>query len=1275
MRTQLKVKVFVVLIGISMLLFGILSSKPPVSMGASYIQSPNSQIRYAGAFNNPTYGTGSVVIDMEVGPTTVSGYINFTNQPGNSALCGAGAFTGTRNGDVIQFGFTSHDPDPGCSTFDGWIFNVSGTLSGNQIVNGSYSVNGENGTFSAAQTTPYTGRFLNPTYGTGGPVQLDIVLETSSVTGYINFSNDPGGGTLCGAGSFIGTRSGDTIQFSFISNDLDSGCTIDDGWVFNVNGTLSGNQIEGSYSIPIIGEGGTFSVATPASDAPFKVYNDVNYVGDWCYSVYPQTNNIHSSCNNKISSVYLDPGWSVKVYRDQDQTGPNACLNQSDGDLRDNTFTDGTPMHDTISSFILYNQTGCNGSLSPGYPLEVYNDADYSGSRCYSSEAETANIHWSCNDKISSILLRSGWSIRVYRDQNQSGPSVCVNSSDANLSENTFSDGSGVNDAISSFVLYDQNNCAGSSAAYPLMVYHDVAYVGGWCYSSHPETENIHPYCNDLISSVLLEPGWSMRVYRDHNQSGPSTCLNGSDNDLTNNTFDDGTPMNDAISSFVLYDEAACSGETSPYPFVVYNDAGYNGSLCYSIQPETNNIHTSCNDQISALKLHSGWSVRVYRDQNQGGTSVCFTGSDSDLSDNTFDDGTAMNDAVSSFALYHQVNCPVPTGWVLRTQDQGFDTCAAPPVATMQTWREYSPYKYVGIYIGGSSRACPQKDLSPAWLSQVADQGWDFIPIWVGPQAPCTTFGNQLSTNTTTAKAQGITEARGAVDAAYSLGLTNAAKGGTVIYYDMERYDTSNVACRNAVDAFLEGWVSELQAYNNIAGVYGSPYNAVYWNDNTPRPDAIWFAIWDNANPNQRIYNPDAAIYDIWNFSNDLWRAARIRQYDGDHTETWGNIGINIDINVADGLVASVDQTRSTLSHHATVPVIQVSDLSQSNIQEIHFFTQSVGWLLSDSQIFWTTTSGEQWNGITPKTDAGARIVSTFFLDSQHGWAVSASNNGTSLRVFRTVNGGRSWQSTLLTGFVPDNGDSAHAVYLDFVDQQTGWITIKLPAGVNFSRGLLFRTTDGGMTWAEQSLPIGDPVHFISSSIGWVAGGPAGDQLYVSRDGGETWRLQVILPSENLNRDLHYGLPVFETTKDGVIPIIADNAIERKAYIYATHDGGETWKLADILSMNAQVAHGKPMMDLLDSSHWIVVGSNTASNLPANTFILDFVTSDIGWVYTRNGTCATEIKKRSDAFGSDGFNCSVEEELLRTIDGGQTWIAVNIPYKSSIYLPLILRNQ
>src|SRR5450631_1407710 len=111
---------------------------------------------------------------------------------------------------------------------------------------------------------------------------------------------------------------------------------------------------------------------------------------------------------------------------------------------------------------------------------------------------------------------------------------------------------------------------------------------------------------------------------------------------------------------------------------------------------------------------------------------------------------------------------------------RGFDACAAPFEGTMTTWYLNSTpmYKWIGIYIGGSTRSCSQQYLTKQWVSDNSGTGWNYAPIWVGRQlgvgdgCGSRSYGSYISTNTTTAMQQGETEGQQAVAAAQNLGFS-----------------------------------------------------------------------------------------------------------------------------------------------------------------------------------------------------------------------------------------------------------------------------------------------------------------------------------------------------------------------------------------------------------------------------------------------------------------------------------------------------------------------
>lgn len=115
-----------------------------------YRNGPNPLSRvFYGIFTNTTVNLGgTVTIDIAIGTNTVSGYIDFTEYPGTSALCGAGNFTGTRNGDQVEFSFYANDPDPGCSWQRDQYFRINALLSENNMrMNGTYYAGNQQGVF------------------------------------------------------------------------------------------------------------------------------------------------------------------------------------------------------------------------------------------------------------------------------------------------------------------------------------------------------------------------------------------------------------------------------------------------------------------------------------------------------------------------------------------------------------------------------------------------------------------------------------------------------------------------------------------------------------------------------------------------------------------------------------------------------------------------------------------------------------------------------------------------------------------------------------------------------------------------------------------------------------------------------------------------------------------------------------------------------------------------------------------------------------------------
>jgi len=215
---------------------------------------------------------------------------------------------------------------------------------------------------------------------------------------------------------------------------------------------------------------------------------------------------------------------------------------------------------------------------------------------------------------------------------------------------------------------------------------------------------------------------------------------------------------------------------------------------------------------------------------------------------------------------------------VTNYHGRGFDACTAPSEAVMHTWWVDSPYAAVGIYIGGSDAACSQPNLTPAWLRDVAAQGWHFIPLYVGPQAA---FG-ELSKNSSAS--QGTAAATDAAHQAQRLGFGPKSP----IYYDMEGYSPGQ---STRVLRFLSAWSTRLHALGYSSGVYSSSSSGIadlagqYGRGVYTMPDVIYDALWNGqANTFDSVFGPGQ-----WTNHH------RLHQYRGNVTQTYGGVTINID--------------------------------------------------------------------------------------------------------------------------------------------------------------------------------------------------------------------------------------------------------------------------------------------------------------------------------------------------------------------------------------------
>jgi len=308
---------------------------------------------------------------------------------------------------------------------------------------------------------------------------------------------------------------------------------------------------------------------------------------------------------------------------------------------------------------------------------------------------------------------------------------------------------------------------------------------------------------------------------------------------------------------------------------------------------------------------------------------------------------------------------------------------------------------------------------------------------------------------------------------------------------------------------------------------------------------------------------------------------------------------------------------------------VTYSDPQPSFITSIHMFTETAGWAFGTPQndvvqVYVTGDGGFSWKNVTPPegppSESGkVKQVVSFFMDKNTAWVTffvprEFPDNPI---VWITQNWGLTWQAS--SPLPVGGGDFYSPTQMTFANPNHGWLRIAVGAGMSKSYLTILRPTNGGATWDRIVDPYTeDDLHacpksgmdFFNPNNGWITreckGLYSSTFIDVTADGGMTWEsIDLPLPPDNpdaLNQGYCdvYSPTLFSPNK-GALSVMCksyqtDPATEQW-YFYTTSDSGNTWNI-----------------------------------LPFAGGEMQFIDNQIGW--------------------------SSNDELSKTMDGGQTWTGI-----------------
>ncbi len=220
----------------------------------------------------------------------------------------------------------------------------------------------------------------------------------------------------------------------------------------------------------------------------------------------------------------------------------------------------------------------------------------------------------------------------------------------------------------------------------------------------------------------------------------------------------------------------------------------------------------------------------------------------------------------------------------------------------------------------------------------------------------------------------------------------------------------------------------------------------------------------------------------------------------GTHYDVWANnTGLVLVVGARSAATSVPDQVYRSTDGGTTYSIATFPPTAYGYLNSIHMIDNNTGWAVgSNTSVFKTTNGGASWDSVpTPFTEAGKILSKVIFVNANTGWIFSKTSMTGDSTIIKTTNGGTSWFKQKLS---TNTGSYAQIYWADFVDANTGYCVNYTPRP--------YKTTDGGDTWTVQNIVdvFGGfmyGIDMVDANTGYICG--SSGRMYKTTNGGTLW--------------------------------------------------------------------------------------------------------------------------------------------------------------------------